>query len=66
MADHNRLLKADEVGRLLGLGKSKVYEMMQARELPVVRIGGARRVPLLDLQRWIRERTEAANSDQVH
>lgn len=62
----DRLLKVKEVAEVLGLGKSKVYEMMQAGELPVVRIGTARRVPLLELQRWIQARTETANTEQVH
>ena len=39
------LLHATEVAKLLGLGRSKVYEMMAARELPVVKIGTAVRVP---------------------
>ena len=38
------LLKADEVAKMLGLGRTKVYEMMASGKLPVVRIGTAVRV----------------------
>jgi excisionase family DNA binding protein len=32
-------LTADEVGRELGLGRSRVYELAAAGHLPVVRLG---------------------------
>ena len=55
-----RLLKAKEVAAILGLGRSKVYEMTERGELPVVRIGTAVRVPLGALMKWIEEHTEKA------
>ena len=51
------LLKPLEVAELLGLSRSKVFEMLAAEDLPVVRIGRAVRVPRGDLEEWIRERT---------
>ena len=54
------LLKPEEVAHLLGLGRSKVYEMLAAGELPVTRIGTAVRVPRQDLHRWIAARTSQA------
>lgn len=58
--DAHVLLKADEVARLLGLGRTKVYEMMSRGELPVTRIGTAVRVPRQRLLDWIDENTEQA------
>jgi excisionase family DNA binding protein len=55
-----RLLKAKEVATILGLGRSKVYEMMERGQLPVVHIGTAVRVPLNALLAWIEEHTEKA------
>jgi excisionase family DNA binding protein len=55
------LLRPEAVAHLLGLGRSKVYEMIAAGELPVVRIGTAVRVPRDELLKWIRERTAPAN-----
>jgi excisionase family DNA binding protein len=54
------LLKVDEVAKMLGLGRTKVYDMMGAGELPVVRIGSAVRVPRKQLLDWIEEHTERA------
>jgi excisionase family DNA binding protein len=51
------LLRTDEAARLLGLGRTKVFELLTAGELPVVRIGRAVRVPRGELERWIAERT---------
>jgi len=54
------LLKAPEVAQLLGLGRSKVYEMIASGELPVVRIGSAVRVPREGLVEWIQQNTRKA------
>jgi excisionase family DNA binding protein len=51
------LLRAGDVAKLLGLGRSKVFAMLAAGELPVVRIGRSVRVPRAALERWIDERT---------
>jgi excisionase family DNA binding protein len=52
------LLRAEEVARRLGVGRSKVYELMLRGDLPVVRIGRLVRVPRHALDRWIDDRTE--------
>lgn len=54
------LLTATEVAARLSLGRSKVYEMIARRELPVVKIGSAVRVPRQALEEWIESHTEAA------
>ncbi len=51
------LLKATEAGELLGLGRSKVFAMVAAGELPVIRIGRSVRIPRQALERWIRDQT---------
>ena len=51
------LLRAPEVARLLGLGRSKVFAMVAAGELPVIRIGRSVRIPRQALERWIRDET---------
>ena len=51
------LLKATEAAKLLGLGRSKVFAMVAAGELPVIRIGRSVRIPRQALERWIRDRT---------
>jgi excisionase family DNA binding protein len=61
------LLRAGEVARLLGLGRSTVFALLAAGELPVIRIGRSVRVPRAALERWIDERTNReANRGDGH
>ena len=48
------LLRPDEVAALIGLGRSKTYELIASGALPVVRIGRAVRVPRAQLEEWVR------------
>ena len=51
------LLDSRDVARLLGLGRTKVFEMMARSELPVIRIGRCVRVPREALMEWISDET---------
>jgi excisionase family DNA binding protein len=51
------LLRAEEVAELLGIGRSKVFEMIAAGDLPTVRIGRCVRVPRDRLESWVRAAT---------
>lgn len=51
------LLRAEEVALQLGLGRTKVFEMLAAGELPVVRIGRSVRVPRRSLEQWVDSQT---------
>ena len=57
------LLDSLEVARLLGLGRTKVFQMMARSELPVVRIGRCVRVSRPALLAWIQERIVVRASD---
>lgn len=58
------LLTVVQVQEVLGIGRSKVYELVAQGQLPVLRIGRLVRVPRVALDRWIeantRRRGEAA------
>ena len=56
------LLTPSETAEALGIGRTKVYALLAAGELPCVRIGASVRVPIVDLQRWIREHASEAMS----
>jgi excisionase family DNA binding protein len=51
------LLKPEEAARVLGIGRSKLFELLAAGELPVVRIGHCTRIPAADLAHWVEART---------
>ncbi len=52
------LLRAEDIQKALGLGRSKVYEMIQSGELPIIRVGRSVRVPAAGLRAWIAQRVE--------
>jgi excisionase family DNA binding protein len=58
MSMDRELLRAEEAARVLGVGRSKVFEMLRAGELPVVRMGRSVRIPRRALIEWIEARTE--------
>jgi excisionase family DNA binding protein len=52
------LLRIPEVAEVLGIGRTKIYEMIATGELPTVRFGRAVRVSVNTLQKWIAEREQ--------
>jgi len=52
------LLRPEEAARLLGLGRTTVFAMLAAGDLPVVRIGRSVRIPRVALEQWIAEHSE--------
>jgi excisionase family DNA binding protein len=58
--DERLLLRAEEVATLLGVGRSKVWEMIWSGELPAIRMGRLVRVPRSRLDEWIASRSANA------
>lgn len=56
------LLNVAQAEQMLGLGRSKIYELIANEGLPVVRFGRAIRVPYASLQDWIKQREEQNTS----
>jgi excisionase family DNA binding protein len=56
------LLSVPEVARSLGLGRTKVYELIATEGLPVVRFGRAVRVSVISLHRWVEQREKQSLS----
>jgi excisionase family DNA binding protein len=57
-ANEPLLLRPVEAARLLGIGRSTLFEMLAKDELPVVRIGRCVRIPRQLLNRWVNEKLE--------
>jgi len=51
------LLDSRAVARLLGIGRTKTFQLMATGQLPVVRIGRCARVPRSALESWIEDQT---------
>ncbi len=57
------MLRPTEAADALGVSRSKLYELMAARAIPSVRVGGCARVPLDALREWIAARTREQAED---
>lgn len=44
------LLTVEEAGELLGVGRTKAYELVKKKEIPCIEIGGLKRVPVRALE----------------
>jgi excisionase family DNA binding protein len=53
------LLRPVEAARLLGIGRSKLFDMLARDELPLIRIGRCVRIPRRELARWVDQSLEA-------
>ncbi len=49
------LLKPAEVTEILGIGRSRIYQMLACGALPSVRIGRSIRIPSSALREWVKE-----------
>ena len=58
------LLRPAEAAEPIGIGRSKVYELLASGDLPSIRIGGVIRVPVTALHAWI-ERQLAARAEEI-
>lgn len=54
------LLRAEECARITSLGRSTIFNLIAAGQLPVVRVGRAVRVPRAGLEEWISQRTKCS------
>jgi excisionase family DNA binding protein len=56
------LLRIPEVAETLGIGRTKIYEMIATGELPTVRFGRAVRISASTLQKWVEAREQQGAS----
>lgn len=47
------LYRPAEVGEAIGVSRARAYELIAARVIPSIRIGGSIRVPVDALRRWV-------------
>jgi excisionase family DNA binding protein len=52
------LLRPEDAATVLGIGRTKVYELMRSRALRSVRIGGLRRIPATALAEFVAQLEE--------
>jgi excisionase family DNA binding protein len=55
--DEPWLLDSREVARLLGVSRTKAFQLISTGVIPVIRIGRCARVPRIDLEKWVSSKT---------
>ncbi len=58
------LLRPAEVAQTLGIGRTKVYELLATGEIPSIKIGNRPRVPVDALERWIQAQLDPEDTEQ--
>ncbi len=56
------LLRPQEAAELLGVGRSKVYALLAAGELPSIKVGRSVRVPAEALKLWVSNQTSQSRT----
>ena len=54
------LVRPEDAARVLGVGRTKVYELMRSGALRSVRVGGLRRIPVAALNEFVTRLKEEA------
>ncbi|MPY97951.1 MAG: helix-turn-helix domain-containing protein [Actinophytocola sp.] len=54
------LLRVEEAARLLGIGRTRVYDLIRLEQLQSVKVFGARRIPRVAIDDYVRSLTEGA------
>jgi excisionase family DNA binding protein len=55
-----QFLRAGDIASMLGVTTGRVYQLIAAGEIPVVKVGGAIRIPRSAWAQWLEGQTEAA------
>jgi len=58
------LLKPTEAAEVIGLGRSKTYQLISSGVIPSVRIGKSVRVPVVALRNWIEQQLREQKQPQ--
>ena len=49
----DQLLSIEDVGKLIGAKRSRIYELMTSGDITAVKMGGSTRVKQSELERWV-------------
>jgi excisionase family DNA binding protein len=54
------MLRPSDIAERLGVTSSRVRQLIAAGEIPIVRVGGAIRIPRVAWERWLEGKSEEA------
>ncbi len=53
----------EQAFEMLGVGRAKGYQMIKAGELPSIKIGRLRRIPVAQLREWVETRVDEEGTE---
>jgi len=56
-------IRVPEAARMLGIGKTKLYELISAREIDVIKVGRATLIVVRSLQRFVERQSVVAGAE---
>ncbi len=62
-SDHARALTPEQAADTLGLGRSRVYELMRDRQIRSIKIGRSRRIPYANLVAFVADLEQLADTE---
>lgn len=60
------LLRPSEAAELIGIGRSKMYQLLASGEIGTVRVGSSIRVPLDKLRQWVARQEASPDVKPTH
>ena len=54
------LFRVEEAAEIVGLSRSKTYELVLCGEIPSIKVGRSRRISRVQLEQWIARKAEGA------
>lgn len=57
------LVSPEEAADMLGIGRSKLYEIIKTKQLKGLSVGRLQRIPVSELERWIQSQMEVDDPD---
>ena len=64
--DDRRLLRIEDAAQRLSVGRSTIYAMVAAGQIPSLKLARSLRIPADALDRWLAEETKRQAEDRVH
>lgn len=62
--DTRKLLTVGEAAQAMGIGRSMLYQLVMRGDIPSIKIGRARRIPVTALDEWIGRQQAEVEADQ--
>jgi len=56
-------IRVPEAARMLGIGKTKLYELISAREIDVIKVGRATLIVVRSLERFVERQSVVAGAE---